>query len=86
MSKEIIVFGGVWCSSCKVWKKMLDTAGVVYTEVDIDTDEGTVLATKHSVRSLPTTLVMEDGHVEHKYVGSQSPRVISDIKEMLSGV
>ena len=85
MSKEIIVFSGVWCSSCKVWKKMLESNGVEYTEVDIDTDEGTTLATKHQVRSLPSTLVMVDGYVEQKYVGSQTQKVVDEIKEMLSG-
>lgn len=81
MSKEILVFTAGFCPSCPNWKQMLDSKDVEYKAIDIDTDEGAALATKYSVRALPTTLIFREGYLDRRIVGMQNAKVVEEIKE-----
>ena len=62
--KELLVFGSSWCSSCQNLKKMLQSNGISYTEIDIDVNPE--MAQEYSVRSLPTSIIVDrEMGVEH---------------------
>ena len=55
--KELLVFGSSWCSSCQNLKKMLQSNGISYTEIDIDVNPE--MAQEYGVRSLPTSIIVD---------------------------
>lgn len=81
MNKEVLVFSASWCVNCVSWKKLLEEVGVEYKEVDVDSEEGMELAKEHQVRGLPSTVIIRDGFVSRKIVGTQNRKVAEDIKE-----
>tara|TARA_R110000744_G_C19371770_1_gene563196 strand:- start:54871 stop:55113 length:243 start_codon:yes stop_codon:yes gene_type:complete len=79
--KTIKVFGAVWCSSCKQLKDYLDVKGIEYNYYDIDTDDGSIEATKYSVRSLPTTVIEREGETPRIMVGLQAGMIEKEMIE-----
>ena len=68
MSKKVIKLSAEWCGPCKQYAPIfmslmddLESGGWEVSMVDIDTDGGKEIAKKHGIRSVPTTLVLEDG-------------------------
>lgn len=57
MSKELLVFSAKWCQSCQSLKKMLQSNGISYTEIDIDVNPE--MAQEYGVRSLPTSIIVD---------------------------
>lgn len=65
-----LIFSAAWCGNCTVLKNNLKESGVVFDEVNVDSDEGRELAIKFGVRGLPTTLFIdEEGSVVKTIVG-----------------
>lgn len=79
----VIVYSAPWCGGCKVVKKALAEANLVFTEVDISTVEGMVAAKLADVKSIPVTLVGDSAIAEVKrFVGSK-PEIIKAILEAI---
>lgn len=81
MLKQIIKLGAEWCAPCKVFgntfhkvEKMDDYKNIEFKDVDIENDEeGDELVAKHNIRSVPTTLLLdENGNVLYKLMGNVS--------------
>lgn len=56
---QITMFSTEWCGYCKRLKKMLDSEGIVYTEIDIEHTPGTpelVEAVNGGNRTVPTVI------------------------------
>lgn len=79
MEKDILVFGADFCASCKGYKQRLKTLGIPFTE--IDAEEEVDLANKYSIRTLPTTILLENDKVVAKFVGFLKD---DDIKKYLA--
>lgn len=59
----ITMFSTVWCGYCKRLKKMLDSEGIGYTEVDIENTPGTpelVESLNNGNQTVPT-VIFPDG-------------------------
>ncbi len=80
--KEIKVFSASWCPTCQVLKKLLTAQNIEFTEVDVDSDAGSALASSHGVRGLPTTLVLVDGEVVSRYVSVLKPAEIDAVNKV----
>lgn len=66
------VFGADNCSGCKVVKRVLEQKAVKGVEhFDVNSLNGMEAAMDHSVRSIPT-LVIIDGAGKHTYVGEKN--------------
>jgi thioredoxin 1 len=65
--KKVIRFTASWCGPCKMFAPVFDrvaskTPGVQFETVDVDSGDKLVL--EHSIRNVPTTVVIEaDGSV-----------------------
>jgi thioredoxin 2 len=77
--KEVIVFSAQWCGQCQPFKKALEQQGVSFENVDADEHQKKMI--QLGVRSLPTTLVMEDG-VEVARITGNKPQ---EVKKALEG-
>lgn len=75
---KLRIFSAEWCSTCKPYKARLESSGIAFENVDIDSDEGQSLGPKNNIRSLPTTqLLDDDGKVVKTYIGAQSPATLT---------
>lgn len=73
----IKVYSASWCTGCTSLKKVLNSKGIPFTEVDIDTLEGMKEAKELNIRAIPITVVGDK-----QFVGSK-PETIADILEAL---
>jgi len=60
-TKNNVLLGATWCGPCKRVKEFLESKGVSYTYVDVDTEEGLGLAKNWRVRSVPSMSI--DGKI-----------------------
>ena len=69
--KSLKYFSATWCGPCRVFKPVMqELAGQGHSIEFIDVDEQSDLATEFGVRSVPTTVVMENGQEVDRFVGA----------------
>lgn len=70
----VVEFSSSWCGPCKkqaeVLKELASKMNVFVATVDIE--ESADLTDKFSVRSVPTTIVMRNGHEQKRFIGNCS--------------
>lgn len=81
---NILKMGASWCTSCKTLTKMIGTididTSIEITEIDIDDQFD--LATKYSIRSVPTMIKLDDdGKEVSRLVGA--PKTTTELKNWL---
>lgn len=69
--KKIVVIGAEWCANCKVLKNSLTSAGVEFTYLDFDDDGNEEFITSNSVRSLPTSFILEGEEIVKTILGAK---------------
>ena len=64
-------FTATWCGPCKSFRPIMnEVAGEGYSIQFIDVDENQSLASQYGVRSVPTTVIEENGIEVDRFVGS----------------
>ena len=72
-------FSATWCGPCKVFKPVMnEIAGEGYHVEFIDIDNLSDLANKYNVRSVPTTVIEENGIEVDRIVGSVPKQQVLD--------
>ena len=75
--KTMKYFSATWCGPCKVFKPVMnEIAGEGYSVQFIDIDQQQDLAAKHNVRSVPTTIIEENGMEVDRIIGSVSKQQV----------
>lgn len=74
--KEVIVFGATWCGACKALKATLSQRDFKFEYVDAD--ENMEALGEKGIRSLPTTLILEDGVEVKRVVGNKPKEIIGE--------
>ena len=70
-------FSATWCGPCKTFKPIMnEIAGEGYSVQIIDIDQQQDLAAKHNVRSVPTTIIEENGMEVDRIIGSVSKQQV----------
>jgi thioredoxin 1 len=72
---EVKRFHAEWCSPCKALAPVFETIKSNHTDVkfeDIDVDAQFEIASKYSIRSVPTVIVEKDGVEVHRFAGLQA--------------
>tara|TARA_Y100000389_G_scaffold190665_1_gene215740 strand:- start:2030 stop:2269 length:240 start_codon:yes stop_codon:yes gene_type:complete len=77
--KTLIYLGAEWCGPCKVIKPQLKKSGLSITYIDIDAQPA--IATKYSIRSIPTILALEGDKMVGKLVGTTI--TVDAVKQLL---
>lgn len=80
--KEVLKFSASWCSPCKTLSNVIKSVGdigVKITEVDID--ENIELSAKYGIRSVPTMVMLEDGHETKRVTGVMSTQQLKDFAD-----
>ena len=69
--KTMKYFSATWCGPCKAFKPVMnEIAGEGYSIEFIDVDEEQNKAVKYNVRSVPTTVIEENGVEVTRFVGA----------------
>lgn len=81
--------GATWCAPCRAFavtfnkvKEMEEYSNIEFEEIDIENDEeGGILAEKYQVRSVPTTVLLdENNNLIYKVSGNIS---LNDFKKII---
>jgi thioredoxin 1 len=69
--KSVKYFSATWCGPCKVFKPvMTEIASEGHSVEFIDVDQEQNKATKYGIRSVPTTVIEENGKEVSRFVGA----------------
>ena len=69
--KTIKYFSATWCGPCKAFKPVMqEVANDGYSIEFIDVDQSQETATKYGIRSVPTTVIEENGIEVNRFVGA----------------
>ena len=75
--KTIKYFSATWCGPCKTFKPIMnEIVGEGHSVQFIDIDQSQDLAAKYGVRSVPTTVIEENGIEVDRIVGSVSKQQV----------
>ena len=68
--KTIKYFSATWCGPCKTFKPIMnEIVGEGHSVQFIDIDQSQDLAAKYNVRSVPTTVIEENGIEVNRFIG-----------------
>ena len=69
--KSVKYFSATWCCPCKAFKPIMqEVANDGYSVEFIDVDQSQDKASKYGVRSVPTTVIEENGKEVNRFVGA----------------
>jgi len=69
--KTIKYFSATWCGPCKTFKPIMnEIVGEGHSVQFIDIDQSQDLAAKYNVRSVPTTVIEENGIEVNRFIGA----------------
>ena len=75
--KTIKYFSAAWCGPCKTFKPVMnEVAGEGYSVQFIDIDQSSALAEQYNVRSVPTTVIEENGIEVDRFIGATSKQSV----------
>ena len=75
--KTIKYFSATWCGPCKTFKPVMnEIAGEGHSVQFIDIAQSQDLAAKYNVRSVPTTVIEDNGIEVDRFVGSVSKQQV----------
>ena len=78
--KKVIVVGADWCAACKALKTQLESKSIEFEYMDGDTEEGMTFCQYHGVRSLPTSLIIEDNDIVKIVIGNKVSEIMEGLK------
>lgn len=81
---NMIVMSAVWCGPCKIYKEELEKSNVKYIRLDVD--ECPEICREFKLRSVPTTLYLDqDGKEITKTIGARNAAMIEEKMKELEG-
>ena len=70
-------FSATWCGPCKTFKPIMnEISGEGYSVQFIDIDQQQDLSARYNVRSVPTTVIEENGIEVDRIIGSVSKQQV----------
>lgn len=74
---KYLYFSAPWCGPCKMFGPVMERVGETIPVEKYNVDENSELAAQYSVRSIPTTvLVNESGEEVFRQIGASSEHVL----------
>ena len=77
--KTIKYFTATWCGPCQRFKPIMQEVaneGHSVQFIDIDSDQGTLLAREYNVRSVPTVVIFENGSEVNRLIGATTKQIV----------
>jgi len=82
--KQVLYFSAKWCTACQATTPILESikrsgeAQVAMVDVDYDVS----LTEQYNIKSVPTTVILENGNEVKRHVGSIS---LENLKQLING-
>jgi len=77
--KQILYFSAPHCAPCRTFKPLMESLQSEMSITFIDVDASPQTAQTWNVRSVPTTLVIQNGIERGRFVGAKSKDEIRDL-------
>ena len=77
--KQVLYFSAPWCGPCRTFKPLMESLQSEMSITFIDVDASPQTAQTWNVRSVPTTLVIQNGIERGRFVGAKSKDEIRDL-------
>lgn len=81
----LLDFSATWCGPCQKIAPLIDELAAEYAGrakvAKVDVDNNQELATKYSVMSVPTLMILKNGEVVNKWIGFTPKQTLSDALE-----
>ena len=74
--KQILYFSAPWCGPCKAFKPVMESLQSEMSITFIDVDSSSQTAAQYNVRSVPTTILVENGMEIGRAVGAKTKEEI----------
>jgi thioredoxin len=69
--KQLLYFSAPWCGPCRQLAPILEEVAQQYPVKKINVDEESELAAQYGIRSIPTTILVENGQEIERKIGVQ---------------
>jgi thioredoxin len=69
--KQLLYFSAPWCGPCKQLAPLMEEVAQQYPVKKVNVDEEQNLAIQYGIRSVPTTILVENGQEIERKVGAQ---------------
>lgn len=82
--KQVLYFSAKWCTACQATTPLIESlklsnkAQIMIVDVDYDIS----LTEQYNVRSVPTTIILENGNEVKRFVGSVNSE---QLKQLING-
>ena len=70
--KQVLYFSAPWCGPCRAFKPLMESLQIEMSITFIDVDSSPQTAQQYNVRSVPTTIVLENGVEKRRLIGAKS--------------
>jgi len=77
--KQVLYFSSPWCGPCRTFKPIMESLQSEMSITFIDVDASPQTAQTWNVRSVPTTLIIQNGIEKGRFVGAKSKDEIRDL-------
>lgn len=74
--KQLLYFSAAWCNPCKAFKPLMESLQSEMPIQFIDVDSSSQTAAQYNVRSVPTTIVVQNGTEIGRAVGAKTKEEI----------
>ena len=77
--KQLLYFSAPWCQPCKQFKPLMESLQSEIPITFIDVESSSQTAAQYNIRSVPTTILIENGYEKGRLVGVKS---VNDIRSL----